>query len=118
MSLLESIHDPADLRKLPRAQLNPLADELRAFLLDSVSKTGGHLGSNLGTVWGPVFGAILYFPVQDQLTRVVSDPYLPSLLYGVLLIVIVMFEPLGIAGVLGRGTKYARALIMPKDGEP
>lgn len=71
----------------------------------------------LGTVWGPVFGAILYFPVQDQLTRVVSDPYLPSLLYGVLLIVIVMFEPLGIAGVLGRGTKYARALIMPRDGE-
>ena len=72
----------------------------------------------LGTVWGPVFGAVLYFPVQDQLTRVVNDPYLPSLLYGVLLIVIVMFEPLGIAGLLGRSTKYARALLMPKDGEP
>lgn len=71
----------------------------------------------LGTVWGPVFGALLYFPVQDQLTRVVSDPYLPSLMYGVLLIVIVMFEPLGIAGLLGRSTKYARALIRPKDGE-
>ena len=72
----------------------------------------------LGTVWGPVFGAILYFPVQDQLTRVVSDPYLPSLLYGVLLVAIVMFEPLGIAGLLGRGTKYARMLLLPKDGEP
>jgi len=72
----------------------------------------------LGTVWGPVFGAVLYFPVQDQLTRVVSDPYLPSLVYGVLLIVIVMFEPLGIAGLLARSTKYARMLVMPKDGEP
>ena len=49
-SLLETINDPADLRKLPRAQLKPLADELRAFVLDSVSRTGGHLSSNLGTV--------------------------------------------------------------------
>jgi 1-deoxy-D-xylulose-5-phosphate synthase len=50
MDLLKKIDSPADLRKLPRTQLNPLADELRAFLLDSVSKTGGHLSSNLGTV--------------------------------------------------------------------
>ncbi|MBX4144968.1 1-deoxy-D-xylulose-5-phosphate synthase, partial [Ralstonia pickettii] len=41
---------PADLRRLDRRQLQPLADELRAFVLDSVSKTGGHLSSNLGTV--------------------------------------------------------------------
>src|SRR5512133_2646739 len=50
MALLETINDPADLRKLPRAQLQALAAELRAFVLDSVSKTGGHLSSNLGTV--------------------------------------------------------------------
>ncbi len=49
-SLLQGINDPADLRLLPRAQLPALAAELRAFLLDSVSRTGGHLGSNLGTV--------------------------------------------------------------------
>src|ERR1700716_381296 len=49
-SLLEMINDPADLRKLPRAQLPALAAELRAFVLDSVSRTGGHLSSNLGTV--------------------------------------------------------------------
>jgi 1-deoxy-D-xylulose-5-phosphate synthase len=49
-SLLQAIEDPADLRKLPRAQLKPLADELRAFVLDNVSRTGGHLSSNLGTV--------------------------------------------------------------------
>jgi 1-deoxy-D-xylulose-5-phosphate synthase len=49
-SLLETINDPADLRKLPRPQLKVLADELRAFVLDSVARTGGHLSSNLGTV--------------------------------------------------------------------
>ena len=49
-SLLETIDDPAQLRKLPRTQLQALADELRAFILDSVSRTGGHLSSNLGTV--------------------------------------------------------------------
>ena len=48
--LLETIHVPADLRRLPRSQLKRLADELRAYVLDSVSKTGGHLSSNLGTV--------------------------------------------------------------------
>ncbi|NHZ82957.1 1-deoxy-D-xylulose-5-phosphate synthase [Massilia sp. CCM 8695] len=50
MNLLETINEPAELRKLARAQLTPLAHELRHFLLDSVSKTGGHLSSNLGTV--------------------------------------------------------------------
>jgi 1-deoxy-D-xylulose-5-phosphate synthase len=48
--LLDTIHSPADLRLLPRSQLNTLSDELRAYLIDSVSKTGGHLSSNLGTV--------------------------------------------------------------------
>ena len=47
---LTSINSPADLRKLSREELPPLADELRQFILDSVSKTGGHLSSNLGTV--------------------------------------------------------------------
>jgi 1-deoxy-D-xylulose-5-phosphate synthase len=47
---LTSLNSPADLRKLSREELPPLADELRQFVLDSVSKTGGHLSSNLGTV--------------------------------------------------------------------
>ena len=49
-ALLQQIQSPDDLRRLSRHQLKPLADELRAFLLDSVSRTGGHLSSNLGTV--------------------------------------------------------------------
>jgi 1-deoxy-D-xylulose-5-phosphate synthase len=48
--LLESINSPADLRRLDRKQLPQLAIELREFLIESVSKTGGHLSSNLGTV--------------------------------------------------------------------
>jgi 1-deoxy-D-xylulose-5-phosphate synthase len=48
--LLETINSPADLRLLPRTQLKTLADELRNYVLHSVSQTGGHLSSNLGTV--------------------------------------------------------------------
>ena len=48
--LLQTINTPAELRQLDRKQLGELASELRAFVLESVSKTGGHLSSNLGTV--------------------------------------------------------------------
>lgn len=47
---LNSIHGPEDLRKLSIPELEQLASEIRAFLIDSVSKTGGHLASNLGVV--------------------------------------------------------------------
>ncbi|MDP3307504.1 1-deoxy-D-xylulose-5-phosphate synthase [Methylotenera sp.] len=49
-SLLNSIDSPLQLRQLERKQLVQLAQELRAFLIDSVAKTGGHLASNLGVV--------------------------------------------------------------------
>ncbi|MDE6456036.1 MAG: 1-deoxy-D-xylulose-5-phosphate synthase, partial [Dysosmobacter sp.] len=48
--LLDSIHSPADVRALPEGQLPQLCQELREFLVKSVSQTGGHLASNLGTV--------------------------------------------------------------------
>jgi len=48
--LLKTIDDPSQLRSLERKQLQQLADELRAYVLESVSRTGGHLSSNLGTV--------------------------------------------------------------------
>ncbi len=48
--LLESIHSPADVRALPDGQLPQLCQELREFLVQSVSETGGHLASNLGAV--------------------------------------------------------------------
>jgi len=49
-ALLRSIDEPAQLRALERKLLQQLARELRAYVLESVSKTGGHLSSNLGTV--------------------------------------------------------------------
>ena len=48
--LLDTIHLPADLRKLERASLPQLANELRNFVVRSVSQTGGHFSSNLGTI--------------------------------------------------------------------
>jgi 1-deoxy-D-xylulose-5-phosphate synthase len=48
--LLETVEDPADIRTLDRKQLAQLATELRAFIVNSVASTGGHLSSNLGTV--------------------------------------------------------------------
>ena len=48
--LLDTIHSPADVKRLDFGQLQELCAEIRAFLIDSVSKTGGHLSSNLGTI--------------------------------------------------------------------
>jgi len=48
--LLQQVNSPADVKKLASAQLKTLADEIRQFILDSVSQTGGHLASNLGVV--------------------------------------------------------------------
>ncbi|KQZ39992.1 1-deoxy-D-xylulose-5-phosphate synthase [Duganella sp. Root1480D1] len=67
MKLLETINNPADLRKLGRHQLTPLAEELRSFLLDSVSKTGGHLSSNLGTVELTVALHYVFNTPQDRI---------------------------------------------------
>jgi 1-deoxy-D-xylulose-5-phosphate synthase len=50
MSLLDSIHSPDDLRRLPREQLPQVAAELRARLIDVCSRTGGHIGAGLGVV--------------------------------------------------------------------
>ena len=50
MSFLEAVHGPRDLRALSAPQLADLADEIRTFLVRSVSRTGGHLGPNLGVV--------------------------------------------------------------------
>ena len=48
--MLESLKGPADIKALDRAQLDKLSEEIRQFLIEKVSKTGGHLGPNLGVV--------------------------------------------------------------------
>jgi len=68
--LLKTVNDPAELRRLDRRQLHQLADELRAYVLDSVSKTGGHLSSNLGTVELTV---ALHYVFETPEDRIVWD---------------------------------------------
>ena len=50
MAVLQTIMSPADLKRLPAEQLETLAEEIRAFLVEQVSRSGGHLGPNLGVV--------------------------------------------------------------------
>ncbi len=50
MTILSGISSPADVKALTEAELETLADEIRQFLIDKVSATGGHLGPNLGVV--------------------------------------------------------------------
>ena len=68
--LLERINKPEDLRQLDEAELPAVADEVRRFLIDSVSKTGGHLAAGLGTVELTV---ALHYVYETPLDRLVWD---------------------------------------------
>jgi len=68
--LLETIGDPADLRRLDRKQLAQVAAELRDFLVESVASTGGHLSSNLGTVELTI---ALHYVMQTPADRLIWD---------------------------------------------
>jgi len=65
--LLDRIQSPADLRTFERSELIPLADEIRAFLIQSVSKTGGHLASGLGSVEITIALHYLFDTPRDRL---------------------------------------------------
>lgn len=70
MNLLGTINDPSDLRKLQRSQLELLAAELREFIIQSVSRTGGHLSSNLGTI---ELAIALHYVFNTPVDRLVWD---------------------------------------------
>jgi len=65
--LLAAIESPADLRRLPAAQLPALADELRAFLIQTVSTRGGHFAAGLGTVELTIALHYVYDTPRDRL---------------------------------------------------
>src|SRR5881394_407357 len=67
MSLLDRIDSPSDLRKLSREELPPLAEELRARLVDVCSRTGGHIGAGLGVVELTVALHYAFETPRDQL---------------------------------------------------
>ena len=65
--LLSRIDSPADLRRLPESQLRAVADELRAYLIESVGKSGGHFGANLGVVELTTALHYLYDTPEDRI---------------------------------------------------
>ncbi len=67
MSILETIHSSNDIKSLSRAELPALCEELRRFEIESISRTGGHLASNLGTVELTVAIHRVYDTAKDRL---------------------------------------------------
>ena len=65
--ILEKINKPNDIKKLDPIEYNQLADEIRTFLIDNISKTGGHLASNLGVVELTMALHIVFNLPQDKL---------------------------------------------------
>jgi 1-deoxy-D-xylulose-5-phosphate synthase len=76
-NLFDTIESPEQLRRLPRAALPRVAEEMRTFLLESVQRTGGHLGSNLGTVEVTLALHYLYDFRRDRLVFDVSHQCYP-----------------------------------------
>ena len=64
--VLNTLHNPQDIRALKPAQLPGLAEELRAIILETVSRTGGHLASNLGTVELTIALLRVFTPPADK----------------------------------------------------
>jgi 1-deoxy-D-xylulose-5-phosphate synthase len=83
ITLLERINNPDDMRSLDDEQLNLLADEIREFLIDSVSKTGGHFGANLGVVELTIALHKVFMTPRDKLVWDVGhQAYVHKLLTG------------------------------------
>ena len=83
MHLLDQIHSPEDVRALPADQLPQLCEEIRAFLVENVSRTGGHLASNLGAVELTVAIHRVYDTKRDRLLFDVGhQSYVHKLLTG------------------------------------
>ena len=67
MNYLDKINEPSDIKKLSRDELKLLAKELRSFIIDSVSRTGGHLSSNLGVIELTIALHYVYDCPNDQI---------------------------------------------------
>jgi 1-deoxy-D-xylulose-5-phosphate synthase len=82
-SLLESINSPADLKRMSFAQMTELAAEIREFLIQTLAKTGGHLGPNLGVVELTLALHTVFNTPEDKLLFDVShQAYIHKILTG------------------------------------
>ena len=102
-ALLESIHSPADLKRLSFAQMAELAEEIRAFLIQSLAKTGGHLGPNLGVVELTMALHTVFNTPEDKLLFDVShQAYIHKILTGRLDRFATIRQPGGLNGFMLR----------------
>jgi 1-deoxy-D-xylulose-5-phosphate synthase len=102
-ALLESIHSPADLKRLTFAQMTELAEEIREFLIQTLSKTGGHLGPNLGVVELTLALHTVFDTPQDKLLFDVShQAYIHKMLTGRLDRMDTIRQPGGLNGFMLR----------------
>ena len=102
-TLLESIHSPADLKRLNFAQMDELAEEIREFLIQTLSKTGGHLGPNLGVVELPLALHTVFNTPDDKLLFDVShQAYIHKMLTGRLERMGTIRQPGGLNGFMLR----------------
>ena len=102
-TLLESIHSPADVQRLNHAQLAELAEEIRAFLIQTLSKTGGHLGPNLGVVELTLALHTVFNTPEDKLLFDVShQAYVHKILTGRLDRIATIRQPGGLNGFMLR----------------
>ena len=102
-TLLESIHSPADLKRLDYAQMASLAEEIRTFLIQTLSKTGGHLGPNLGVVELTLaLHAVFSTPEDKILFDVSHQAYIHKILTGRLDRLETIRQPGGLNGFMLR----------------
>ncbi len=102
-TLLESIHAPADLKRLNDAQMTELAEEIRTFLIQTLSKTGGHLGPNLGVVELTLALHTVFNTPEDKILFDVShQAYIHKILTGRLDRFGTMRQPGGLNGFMLR----------------
>ena len=100
---LESIHSPADLKRLNYPQMAELAEEIRDFLIQTLSKTGGHLGPNLGVVELTLALHYVFNTPQDKLLFDVShQAYVHKILTGRLERFSTIRQPGGLNGFMLR----------------
>ena len=102
-SLLETIHSPADLKRLNYDQMVSLAEEIRGFLVQTLSKTGGHLGPNLGVVELTLaLHAVFSTPEDKILFDVSHQAYIHKILTGRLEQFSTIRQPGGLNGFMLR----------------
>src|SRR5450631_2642781 len=102
-TLLETIHSPADLKRLNPAQMVDLAEEIRACLIQTLSKTGGHLGPNLGVVELTLAIHAVFDTPEDRLLFDVShQAYIHKILTGRLDRFATIRQPGGLNGFMLR----------------